>query len=76
MTANAAELIDDMKLPPRLAKAVDSHEAAVKASEREAARLQAMRAKAAKALVEAGLSVRDASELLGVSHQRVHQLVS
>ena len=31
---------------------------------------------AAKALTNSGLSVRDAAEMLGISFQRVHQLVS
>lgn len=45
--------------------------------EDEAIKLQNTTAKAAKVLTkDVGVSVRDACELLGLSHQRVHQLLT
>ena len=52
-------------------RAVRAREAAQKAGERA----QAEVADAAKALTELGISRRDAGDLLGLSHQRVQQLV-
>jgi hypothetical protein len=46
-------------------------EEAAKAAERDAARLDAI-----KAVRSAGLSQRVAADVVGLSHQRVHQLVS
>ena len=74
--ADALELIDNVQLPTKLAKAVEAHEAAVEAAENHAAELQDKRAKVAKALTAQGLSVRDVGEVLGISFQRVQQLVS
>lgn len=73
---DAFELIEDVRLPKAikasLAKARRERERA------EAASATALRTtrEAAEALVRTGhLSVRDAAELLGLSHQRVQQLV-
>jgi len=44
-------------------------------AERAGAKAQEQAARAAKALTERGLSRRDAAELLGISHQRVQQLL-
>lgn len=73
--AERAELVDDVRLPagPR----GELHQAARARAQLDAVQGRAMKATAAaaKALVrKAGLSVRDAAELLGVSHQRVQQL--
>jgi predicted RNase H-like HicB family nuclease len=45
------------------------------AAERAGARAQAQTVAAVKALTSLGLSRRDAGDLLGLSHQRVHQLL-
>lgn len=71
------ELIEDVRLPKAvkasLAKARRERERADAAS---ATALRTTR-EAAEALVRTGhLSVRDAAELLGLSHQRVQQLVA
>jgi hypothetical protein len=48
-----------------------------KRAEEEAIKLQDSTAEAAKVLTkDVGVSVRDAGELLGLSHQRVHQLLA
>lgn len=46
------------------------------AAERAGAKAQQQTVEAVKALTELGLSRRDAAELLGLSHQRVHQLLA
>ncbi len=74
--ARAAKLVDDVKLPIKLAKVVDSHADVARTTARQNAKLQALRVKTARALTQAGLSVRDAGEVLGISHQRVQQLVA
>jgi hypothetical protein len=45
------------------------------AAERAGAKAQQQTLEAVKALTDLGLSRRDAAELLGPSHQRVHQLL-
>jgi predicted RNase H-like HicB family nuclease len=74
--AESAKLVDHVRLPARAAKAVRDY-----ASLRRKARAQDRRAIAAarKAvrILQRGrlkMSGRDAAELLGLSHQRVHQL--
>ncbi len=74
--ARAAELVDDVKLPTKLAKVVDCHADVARRTAHQNAKLQAVRVKTARALTKAGLSVRDAGEVLGISHQRVQQLVA
>lgn len=75
--AKRAELLDDIRLPPGTT-------AVVRQAASARAQLDAVQAKAIKATAVAaraltrklGLSVRDAADMLGVSHQRVQQLVS
>ena len=71
-----AEFIHHVKLPPKIKRAI-------KARDELQERLVAIQSEAneanvaaATALVEHGLSVRDAAEVLGVSFQRVHQLTT
>ena len=71
-----AEFIHQVKLPPKIKRAI-------KARDELQERLVAIQSEAneanvaaATALVEHGLSVRDAAEVLGVSFQRVHQLTT
>jgi predicted RNase H-like HicB family nuclease len=73
--AEQAELIDDVRLPT---EAVAAIRRSVSAREKLAhARDLAGSATtdAARRLVDAGLGVRDAAYLLGLSHQRVQQLL-
>lgn len=74
--ADAVELDEEIRLPARAQKAI-------RASKEQRARADATRnaaqsstAKAARTLVEElHLGLRDAGELLGLSHQRIQQLV-
>ena len=73
--AAKAEFRDDVKLPAEIKAGVASYRKA-KAAERKAQEqtITAARALSAKLVRKLGLSVRDVGELLGISHQRVHQL--
>lgn len=71
------KLIDDIKLPHRakilLKHVYENRERA----QQEATKLQSSTIAAAKLLTkDLGVSVRDAGELLRLSHQRIHQLIS
>lgn len=73
--AERAELVDDVKLPATLKRAVRR----AVATRAKADKLQVAAQEATRTLVKQltrryGLSVRDAADLLGVSHQRVQQL--
>lgn len=72
--ADAAELAMEPHLPKDVEVLVAKHRAARAKAERlqeEAQRFAETLVRRARAL---GLSVRDVAELLGLSHQRVHQL--
>jgi predicted RNase H-like HicB family nuclease len=73
--AETAELVDDIRVPAKLRAAISRLRRARRAAEREAARAQEEARRVARELTDE-LSVRDAGELLGMSHQRVQQLVS
>lgn len=64
------QLRDDLEqlVTARRDARIHASEAAESASRADAA--------TARALVEAGITVRDAGQILGVSHQRVHQMVT
>ena len=65
-----------MRLPADARRALDRARADRRRLEAEAKRAQATTAAAVRKLIKSlGLSVRDAGELLGISHQRVQQLV-
>jgi predicted RNase H-like HicB family nuclease len=73
--AEKAKLIDDVKLPADVRRALVRAQVARKRLEADAAVAQASTTAAiAKLVKELGLSVRDAGELLGISYQRVQQL--
>jgi len=73
--ADRATLTPEIKIDPELRKA--TRMVAIARARAEATQLEAMRAirEAATRLTDAGLSRRDAATLLGVSHQRIQQLL-
>ncbi|MBY0357087.1 MAG: type II toxin-antitoxin system HicB family antitoxin [Candidatus Obscuribacterales bacterium] len=74
--AEKAQLIDDIVLPANVRTLLNQIRTNRKRAEEENSKLKIATAKAAKALTQdMGISVRDAGELLELSHQRVHQLI-
>ena len=74
--ARSAELVDDVKLPVTAAKAIRTYITLRKRADQEDRRAS-LAARRAVRLLRGGklkMSARDAARLLGVSHQRVHQL--
>jgi predicted RNase H-like HicB family nuclease/predicted DNA-binding protein (UPF0251 family) len=72
-----SELHETVLLPPEVSEALDLAKGARELAEAVTREMNELTAAAALALVEdANLSVRDAASLIGVSHQRVHQIVS
>lgn len=75
--ADAAELLEEIRLPGDARQAIRRSRAARTRAERDRQTAQTATSAAAKLLVERlGLGVRDAGDLLGLSYQRVQQLVS
>ena len=73
--AASARLVDDVRLPASLRRLLDAQRKARQRAEREQLRAREALSRAVRSLVESqGLSVRDAGELLGLSHQRVQQI--
>ena len=70
-----ATLVIDDRMPPKLAAVAQRASKARHDADRAGVRAQEQVARAAKALTDLGLSRRDAAELLGLSHQRIQQLV-
>jgi predicted RNase H-like HicB family nuclease len=68
-------LIIEDRMPAKLAAVAKRANQARLDAERAGAKAQNEVAGAARALTDLGLSRRDAAELLGLSHQRVQQLV-
>jgi predicted RNase H-like HicB family nuclease len=69
-------VIDErIRLQPELRAAIERSRRTRDRAEREREHAQRETQAAAEALVEEGVSLRDAGELLGLSHQRVQQLV-
>lgn len=76
--AASAELVDNVKLPATAAKAIRTYAALRRRADRQD-RQAALAARRAVRFLRGGklkMSARDAARLLGVSHQRVHQLTT
>lgn len=74
--ARRAKIVDDVKLPSGAAKALRAYAALRKRADDEDRRA-AQAARRAVRVLRGGrlkMSARDAAKLLGLSHQRVHQL--
>jgi len=69
-------IVDDIKLPRRLSEAVRRARRARERAEVQRSAAQAELRAAALTLARAGLSRRDAGDLLGISRQRVQQLTT
>ncbi len=73
--AETAELKDDVRLPAEVQKKVLAAVAARERAETEKAKAQESIAEAVRVLKKLRLSMRDAGDLIGLSHQRVQQLL-
>jgi predicted RNase H-like HicB family nuclease len=72
---NPQQLVIRDELPPALSAVADNVARARREAERAGTKAQEETSKAVKRLTDLGLSRRDAAELLGLSHQRVQQLL-
>lgn len=70
-----SKLVIADQMPAKLAAVANRASKARVEAERAGAKAQEQVAGAAKALTDLGLSRRDAAELLGLSHQRIQQLI-
>jgi predicted RNase H-like HicB family nuclease len=74
--AASARLVDDVRLPASVLRLIDEQRLARHRAEHERKRAQAAARQTARRLTRSlRLSVRDAAELLGLSHQRIQQLL-
>jgi predicted RNase H-like HicB family nuclease len=74
--SDTVELKDDVILPNSAKRLLEQVKENRKRAERESAQLQQSTVAAARMLTqEIGVSIRDAGELLGLSHQRIHQIL-
>ena len=74
--SETAELHEEIRLPAQVRNAIRRSRAARRQARDERERAQAVMKQAAETLVDdVGLGLRDAGELLEISHQRVQQLV-
>ena len=68
-------MVRRFELPKEALKAVERTAEARKRAEAEQVHAQSVVREAARRLAKLGVSLRDAGELLGLSHQRVQQLL-
>lgn len=75
--SGSAELIDDVRLPAQVRRALVRSQAARSNADIQKAKAGETTTEAVRVLTrDFRLSVRDAAELLGLSHQRVQQLLA
>ncbi len=74
--AEQATFVDDVRLPGRLKSLIAQLHAARKQAEAHQERMQAKMTEALLTLARSGFSTRDAADVVGVSHQRVHQITA
>jgi predicted RNase H-like HicB family nuclease len=70
------EIIDEVRLAPTGRRALALAKRAVQKADDEAERAERATREAVQVLAKDGLSLRDVGALLGVSRQRVHQILS
>jgi predicted RNase H-like HicB family nuclease len=75
MEPDQIDLTRDVRLPPAARKVLGAAKKASARAAGEAERAERATRDAARALVKSGMSLRDAGTLLGVSRQRVHQIL-
>jgi predicted RNase H-like HicB family nuclease len=74
--AEQAELLPKIRLPRQAQTAVRKAKAARARAARDQREAAEATQRATHCLASLGLSARDASEVLGISHQRAHQILS
>lgn len=65
---------ESFEMPPKLAPTVTDARATKAAAEKAGHAARVAQEQTVKALRQAGLTVRDIGEILGISYQRVHQI--
>jgi predicted RNase H-like HicB family nuclease len=74
--ADRAELVEDVRLPASVKAVISRSRESRREAETKRAKAQEATCRAARTLVDdLQLGLRDAAELLGLSHQRVQQLI-
>jgi predicted RNase H-like HicB family nuclease len=70
------DLVDDVVFPKDVRRALQTYEGIKEATQAKVRELETARRRAARALASHGLSRRDAGEILGLTGQRVQQLLA
>ena len=74
--ARAATFTEDVRLPAAAKRELARYKTQRERFDAEEERLRAATQSAARALLGAGMSLRDAGELMGLSHERVKQVTT
>jgi len=72
----AFEIVEEVKLPGQLGKRLEAAQSARTRAETELRKATDKKREAARALLDAGLSLRDVGTLLGISRQGAHKLTA